>query len=980
MAFKEYHNLKVLLKDMPDRGAVEGDRHSIPDIYGRAIQFYIAMEKAYDEEERIEEVRLWRGLISLIALKNYRQYPIAWEHVRLADNGSIFKKSLQYVPHISIFHSSNMEWDGTNFYVLKWVQNPGETGKDIFLYSPSTLIYPVADIYEVLGGIEGLEWFDYKNKKILEIESILSAPQKKVVYFWLSRISKSLNNGGQFSENKPNAVIQYHIKAFMDDLGISLNSKEEKYFKVEDINNSLSAQIGEAAWLNKTIDIQIAETGTSFKYTELFSDQLLYFDRSDDSSNPFKECKYAEAYRINGKSNWYAFLPISSTNRELCVKEPIAKCITMEYIKTQNDEFIHVHAVLSDIHPFWPNQERKYRICKEGGNTLEKNIAINYTGQNFPLIAVWPGNICDTWKKYYLMLDEDDANGRISIADDTVERGENPYVKLVSYVPEVIPLIRKKNKRSEAFSIGIVTPKKLDSAPGNRAVVRANVGIDFGTSSTKVYAKIEGQEDKIEVVIAEDKPFVITKLSDESLNFMKDYFIAAEEISKDLFSIYRRSKPEILSSVEPIMDGVIYQSRKDEKLEQDQCFMPDLKWEVVNYREYYKAFIEQLCLHTSILLFERYGVNNITWMYAIPKSMSDESKKIMKRMWDEYMKSYLDSISEKITHTIADTYMTESEAASRYFLFDKENIRVNASKGFLVVDIGGGSTDLALWQEVDGEVSLKWHSSINVAGRKLFTKWIEYYLENWCQQVDMDEGLKGMLDYALASTMSPAIKTAFVERILNSYYLKLIQIYLNGCEIGAHDGWELKLRSKVTQAFSVFMFALGYQIGMLMKDAVLSASTDGGSFIIALGGRGSKMIDWTDHGTKDAKLLKFYKAGIEAAGTELQMPLMVQRSKNPKTEVAKGLLENMESIDDGERIQFSDNQVEAIKETDFMKALDKLESTYASVYPSNSRSLEPLLFDRNKVANILSSYKNKNHESLEVIMDVLYCRYLLNAE
>lgn len=979
MAFKEYHNIKELLKDMPNWGAVEGERHSIPDIYGRAIQFYLAMEKAYDEKEITEEVRIWRSLISLIALKHYRQYPIVWEHVRLDDNNSILKKSLRYVPHISIFQSPNMEWDGSNFYVLKWVQNPGEAGKDIFLYSPSTLIYPVADICEVLNGIEGIEWFDYKNKKILQIETILPEPQKKVVFFWLNKLSRSLYNREQLCENKPNAVIQYHLQTFMDDLGIELNSREE-YFNEEEINDNLFNQIGDAAWLNKTIGIEIAETGRIFKYTELFSDQLLYFDGGENNLNPFGECEYAEAYRIIGRNNWYAFLPIRDTNRELCIQEPIARCIRMEYIDTSGDEFIHVYAALSNIHPLWPDYDRKYRLCGDSGNTLLKNIAIKYTGQNFPFIAVWPGNICNTWKKYYLIFDEDDANGRISIANEAVEYGENPYVKLVSYVPEVIPLIRKKNRESEAFSIGIVTPRKQDDAPENRAVVQASVGIDFGTSSTKVYAKVEGQEEKIEVLIADDKPFVIMKGSKKSVNFMKDYFIAAEEVSRDLFSIYRRCKPEILNRVEPILDGVIYQSTKDENLEQDICFMPDLKWEVINYREYYKAFIEQLCLHTSILLFERYGVNNITWMYAIPKSMSDESKDIMKKMWDENMKKYLDSVSEKITHTIANTYMTESEAASRYFLYDKENIRVNATKGFLVVDIGGGSTDLALWQEEDGKVSLKWHSSINVAGRKLFTKWIEYYLENWSGLVGTDEkSLQSMLDYALAGTMPPSIKTAFIERILNSYYLKLIQIYLNGCENGAHDGWELKLRSKVTKAFSVFMFALGYQIGRLMNGAVLSPSTDGGSFIIALGGRGSKMLEWTDHGKKNENLLKFYKAGIEAAGMKFQMPLMIQRSKNPKTEVAKGLLENAESIDDGEQLQFTDKQ-EEIKEADFMKALDKLESTYASVYPTNSRSLEPLIFDRNQIANILSPYTNTNHESLEIFMDVLYCRYLLNAE
>lgn len=978
MTFKEYHNLKEVLKDMPDKGAVGGDKHSIPDVYGRAIQFYIAMEKAYDEKEITEEVKLWRGLISLIALKNYLQFPIMWEHVELADRNSILKNSLRYVPHISIFNSSEMDWDGRNFYVLKWIQTSGEAGKDIFLYSPSTLIYPVADIYTVLTELDGLEWFDNGNRKILEVESVLSEPQKKVVFFWLNGIWKALNNGVQL-ENKPNAVILYHLKIFMDDLGIKLNANEEEFFETEKINDSVFDRLGLAAWLNKTIDIKITQTGSAFGNKELFSDQLLYFE-VDNGLNPFIECKYAEAYRIKGENNWYAFLPISSMMRAVCVEQPIAKCISMKHEKNQKEEFIHVHASLSDIHPSWPDQERKYRICKENENTFLKNIAMKYTGQNFPLIAVWPGNICNAWKKYYLMLDEDDANGMISIDDELVEEGENPYVKLVPYVPEVIPLIRKKNRESEPFTIGIVTPKRVDDPPENRAVVCARVGVDFGTSSTKVYAKIDGQEDKIEILIAEDKPFVITKGSAKSVDFMKDYFIAAEDVSKDLFSVYRRSKPEILSSVEPILDGVIYQSRKNENLEQDLCFMPDLKWEVLNYRQYYKAFIEQLCLHTSILLLERYGVNNIIWTYAIPKSMPDENKEIMMGMWNTYMKAYLDSISDKITHTIADNYMTESEAASRYFLFDRENMRVNASKGFLVVDIGGGSSDLALWQEVEGTVSLKWHSSINVAGRKMFTKWIENYLGNWSGLVGPDGSLQSMLDYALTDEMSPAIKTAFVERILNSYYIELIQIYLNGCENGAHDGWELKLRSKVTQAFSVFMFALGYQIGSLMRNNVLSASTDGGNFIIALGGRGSKMIDWTDHGLRDAKLLEFYKAGIGAAGIELNMPLMVQRSKMPKTEVAKGLLENAESIDDGVNVQLSHIHRNAIEEEAFMQALDILENTYATVYPTNSRSLEPLIFDRNQVANLLSLYKNKECECLEVFMDVLYCRYILNAE
>ena len=72
-----FNSLEKVLNIMDKEEMGEEDKHSIPDVYGRAIQCKITFESAKRRSEETgsyfytREILEWRGIITVIALQNY---------------------------------------------------------------------------------------------------------------------------------------------------------------------------------------------------------------------------------------------------------------------------------------------------------------------------------------------------------------------------------------------------------------------------------------------------------------------------------------------------------------------------------------------------------------------------------------------------------------------------------------------------------------------------------------------------------------------------------------------------------------------------------------------------------------------------------------------------------------------------------------------------------------------------------------------
>ena len=183
--WKSVQNISDVLEKAPVN-AGKGDECSIPDVYGKAIQFHLALKQDYNGQENERVVNTWRGLITLLALQKYYDLPLVWESVPMPPDKNLFCDSLKFVPeHFSIFTAPVQQWDGKTFHVLTWKKS-GSVSEDLFLYSPATLVYPVADCLSVFSQFPEIKWFDQKNGFIAP-ESVLGESDKKIVAYWLKQ-------------------------------------------------------------------------------------------------------------------------------------------------------------------------------------------------------------------------------------------------------------------------------------------------------------------------------------------------------------------------------------------------------------------------------------------------------------------------------------------------------------------------------------------------------------------------------------------------------------------------------------------------------------------------------------------------------------------------------------------------------------------------------------------------------------------------
>lgn len=101
--------------------------YSTPDVYGRAAQFYLSLQSAAEQSLfTIEEVRVWRGLLTMLALRNILNIPLKWESVNFLSS-DLLSTALSHPPdekrQLLYPDESAYQWDGKSFYALTWAPN-----------------------------------------------------------------------------------------------------------------------------------------------------------------------------------------------------------------------------------------------------------------------------------------------------------------------------------------------------------------------------------------------------------------------------------------------------------------------------------------------------------------------------------------------------------------------------------------------------------------------------------------------------------------------------------------------------------------------------------------------------------------------------------------------------------------------------------------------------------------------------------------
>lgn len=888
-----FENLQEVLDKMDRKETGEEDKHSIPDVYGRAIQLRISLEtlkRKSDLEEKYfltREILGWRGILTMLALQKFLHLKISLEKMIFKKNEIAFDKALKYAPAADIPNLQEGWKDGV-FYIIKIKGDKEVEETDIALFSPMTVVYPVADLEKKLPMTEELKWFDYTKRKFLNPATVLTKTEKIVVCVWLENLQKILRENAYEQGQRAVEVVDilvFHLDAYKTELRRELLDSEwmqKNCFKMECIDAAFSSSSETVVnnIINTTVKLCFYfENDKKARYEELFAEQLYCVARD---KNPLKGCRFSEKHKIAGTENMYAFIPFGKKMINICSKKTIAELVNHLEMKLVDKDYgcrpyIQVDLFLSKISNEYVDVEKKYYLNQEDEETNGILTQVVEEDRDFPVIAVWPSECYEGCKKYYIYLADEKRSVIVDL--DDVKQGSNWYVKQTERFPYAIPM-----KRAGKYDIGMVFPEYTEEIKEKTASIYATVGIDFGTSGTTVYAKLDAEGSIFPVNVCGDEPRYLTSIGDAAKEMMNEYFIAESRQDK-LYSVYRRSSEGLLNEPEPILDGVIYQAGEEKILEKSETdiFMSDIKWENPNNGAYYQVFIEELCLHVCQTLRSK-GVTSIKWKYALPLSIKD--KDTYRDMWKEKIKVFLNNSISSIHHVIEDREYSESEAVSLYFLYSNELEAVNKKKGYMVVDIGGGSTDIAVWQKKQNEteVSMIAQTSVPVAGRILFTRWFLLNIMDMNQEVfKNEEEIRKQLQ-RVKEISNQQIANIFLDRIVNNQYDLIMKNYKQ-----QGRKWSQRLKRQLEFGMALMFFSMGSLVGHLVTMGALQRFAGNGNFNIALGGNGSKILNWT---TQKDELLKMFQAGVESrnVSSESFHPGLFSSHK-PKEEVAYGLLQ-----------------------------------------------------------------------------------------
>ena len=341
------------------------------------------------------------------------------------------------------------------------------------------------------------------------------------------------------------------------------------------------------------------------------------------------------------------------------------------------------------------------------------------------------------------------------------------------------------------------------------------------------------------------------------------------------------------------------------------------------------------------LLLQKKGVHKVEWRYALPGSI--DNKEIIKMLWGKNIQPFLKDITTDETGemSFSEAPYSESIAASMYFLSYKYSQDINRRQGYLVVDIGGGSTDIALWKQDDVcKMQMVAHTSIPVAGRVLFTRFIALNLGKiigTIQNGELEKKLRYVNENSEWAKENQVMYNSLLEQIIQGNLSDIEEAYIDA-------EWAPDFRRQIEFGFAMLFFSLGSLVGQKLAENVLPSDSLEGNFTIAVGGYGSKILDWLEG--SEEKLLGMFQDGVQAqyeSGMGCQMNLI--KSDQPKQEIALGLVQD--EIKASAAIGCSD-----MRQVTLPEAL-QLNERFADSYTRNFSKIDPI--QREKIHNLMDN-------------------------
>lgn len=546
-----------------------------------------------------------------------------------------------------------------------------------------------------------------------------------------------------------------------------------------------------------------------------------------------------------------------------------------------------------------------YKIDSENSEIVEYDTV--------PLIQVWPNFIfaeADKWKAYYTYYDGCDQYTFYAtpvwnqnekrfiqrhVTDAEIRRGDVFPEAFACAAP-----VERNSGAEEFLDLGLILLKMPEPQISNSPNKTCKIGIDFGTTNTIAYIAINN--DTPEVIQFKDRMFYVANNDPEGLNAigrqsLRQNFISPSDqpngSSTSIKTMFHTHYGRLNGDIDQtLFRGNIYYLDDSNNISDDKSILEsihtdDMKWGEAEGIENMQGFLMQLCVQCMAEAVCS-GANNVEWTYSYPSSFSKARIRQYQNNWKGRIFKEIQKISS--VSVTSPQSQTESDSIAEYFV---EDMGATIKRGIICLDIGGGSTDIAVWQ--GNENTIQNQASLRFAGRNILNDYLWNRQKNSCflfaQLKNSDAKFNGQLD-KLSAVRNKHEFDLQLEAILKYYEQSIFEALPSKCctaDIAA-------MIRDISFALSGIFFYAGILTGYLRKTGAYKEQELLPNCYV--GGNASKLLDWAAEGQfdKDSMINDVFKAcfmqGVGVAQTDATYGKVfdIIKTNHPKQEVAYGLV------------------------------------------------------------------------------------------
>ncbi len=905
---------------------LEFEINSIPDMWARPILFEMALlDPTHSLHHRI--LGEWRGLMALIALKELRKLklsalPLRFNNGNPGNEGSDFLQTLaKLIPNKTIARDTTWE----NLYIFLY------RGRAVGITSPVTLVCTSTYYYNYIHGVP---WFDgrFLNDPI----PFLNINERKALCLWLEKLREAMpvHEGIDVKMDEFNKIMKA-INQFTMDLGETPSNQYELS------KRGLGMERGIFRLLDKPIRTSPEYTEVSYvslkpSVAEKVSPTLLVVDRAiaqqwdmherdiivyesipmggipfsgltgnrniilgthlEDSEWCNVEDFFTEKlFVIEGKNAFPGtmdsdgcdeltfqdspvtpIVPLSDILLKYLKTDDIARRVRFEQLKDKIKVFLYLPLTGPD------GNGKDFIICKEFGTKGNDIVVL----RDVPDLEVWPNFIIPDWNIYYSYFSATGERGIYAepyppniITDSREFRNKRDVVERkfhqMNHFPEAFMckcrLSDSRNRQFLQHDAGVLLLNKPMSK--HKQSTSFKLGVDFGTSGTNAYYQHgTNQPDRIQF---QDRFLQVTTASVSKRTELYDHFLPGKTETTPFLSVFHDFRITN-HAISPLLDGHIYFLQDPKYF--NACgdgMMTDLKWGDNEERKRSRAFLKQLSLQCVAEIINK-GAGAVNWNFSYPSAFSRKDTEAFTVIWEQIAKEISQSTGLSLTES-KPVSRSESIASAAYFACE-EDLKATLTRGALFIDIGGGTSDISIWQ---GKKML-FQTSLRFAGRDMFSSLL-WKKPDFLNLFDKPENVANLTNDVIRrnEVAFHAQADALVSKGGDNFLKKLPELGSEECVV------------EFVQLIALGITGIFYYMGMVLKSLKGREIYKDPIPNVYIGGNGSRLLHWLASGSfKTSSPINHMLRGILLNVSELasKKDFGIHISPAPKSEVACGLV------------------------------------------------------------------------------------------